>query len=152
MDHGVRAGGRTRAAQQPTQVASNDWGTLTYHPEWKTLELKWTPATQSMGDDGFRTTLQLLADHGLELHPTFVIVDSTEFFHRLGEGALAWRDENIVPLYNRAGIQKFAFLAPEGMPGTVEKGGEPAPDGPATFPTGWFETRDRLYAWLMAEG
>ena len=23
-----------------------------------------------------------------------------------------------------------------------------APDGPATFPTAWFETRDRLYAWL----
>jgi len=34
------------------------------------------------------------------------------------------------------------------MPGTVEKGGEPAADGPASFPTGWFETRDRLYAWL----
>ena len=138
-------------AQQPEQVASNDWGTLTYHPEWKTLELKWTRATRSMGEDGFRTTLQLLADESLELRPTFVIVDSTEFFHRPGEGVLAWRDENIVPLYNRAGIQKFAFLALEGTPGTVEKGGSPAPDGPATFPTAWFETRDRMYAWLMAE-
>jgi hypothetical protein len=34
------------------------------------------------------------------------------------------------------------------MPGTVEKGAEPAPDGPATFPTGWFETRERMYSWL----
>ena len=30
------------------------------------------------------------------------------------------------------------------------KGGVPAPDGPARFPTGWFETRDGLYAWLAS--
>ena len=36
------------------------------------------------------------------------------------------------------------------VPGTVEKGGAPAPDGPAAFPTGWFETRDRMYAWLTS--
>ena len=47
-----------------------------------------------------------------------------------------------------AGVQKFAFLATPAVPGTVEKGGVPAPEGPAAFPTGWFETRDRLYAWL----
>ena len=79
-----------------------------------------------------------------------MIVDATQFFHTLADSALPWRDENIVPLYNQAGVQKFAFLAPAGMPGTVEQGGVPAPDGPATFPTAWFETRDRLYAWLTS--
>jgi hypothetical protein len=53
-----------------------------------------------------------------------------------------------VPLYNDAGVQKFAFLVSDSMPGTVEKGAEPAPDGPAMFPTGWFETRQRMYEWL----
>ena len=61
---------------------------------------------------------------------------------------LAWRDEHIVPLYNQAGIEKFAFLTSSAMPGTVEKGRQPAPDGPASFPTGWFATRDRMYGWL----
>ena len=136
--------------QEPQQVASNEWGTLTYYPEWKTLELKWTEKTRSMGAEGFKQTLQLLADEGLKLRPSFMIVDSTEFFHEVAEGTLAWRNEHIVPLYNEAGVVKFAFLVTDRMPGTVEKGGQPAPDGPATFPTGWFETRERMYAWLSA--
>jgi hypothetical protein len=77
-----------------------------------------------------------------------MIIDATEFFHELGEGTLAWRDEHIVPLYNDAGVEKFAFLVTRQRLGTVEKGAEPAPDGPATFPTGWFETRERMFSWL----
>ena len=103
-----------------------------------------------MDDDGFRQTLRLLADHGLKVRPRFMIVDSTRFHHTPGEGTLAWRDEHIVPLYNDAGVERFAFLVTDRMPGTVEKGAEPAPDGPAAFPTGWFETRDRMYAWLTS--
>lgn len=139
--------------QQPQELAANDWGTITYHPQWNTLELKWGQGTRAMSDDGFKETLQLLADHGLKVRPKIMIIDATEFFHRLGEGTLAWRDEHIVPLYNDAGVQKFAFLASpgtQGTPRTVEKGAEPAPDGPATFPTAWFETRDRMYAWLAS--
>jgi hypothetical protein len=103
-----------------------------------------------MSEDGFKETLQLLADQGLEIRPTCMIVDSTEFYHELAEGTLAWRNQHIVPLYNQAGVKKMGFLVTDGMPGTVEKGAEPAPDGPATFPTGWFETRERMYAWLAA--
>ena len=55
-----------------------------------------------------------------------------------------------MPLYNDAGVEKFAFLTTAGMPWTVEQGGEPRPDGPATFPTGWFETKERMYAWLTS--
>ena len=68
----------------------------------------------------------------------------------LAEGTMSWHDKHIVPLYNEAGVQKFAFLVTDRAPGTVEKGAKPAPDGPAEFPTGWFETRDRMYAWLTA--
>ena len=136
--------------EEPQQLAANEWGTITYYSQWDTLELTWSPDTRSMGDEGFRETLQLLADQGLKVRPRFMIIDATQFFHTLGEGVLAWRDEHIVPLYNEAGVQKFAFLAPPSAPGTVEKGGVPAPDGPATFPTAWFETRDRLYKWLTS--
>jgi len=85
-------------------------------------------------------------------HPQWntLIIDATEFYHTVGEGTLAWRDEHIVPLYNQAGVEKFAFLTTPAMPGTVEKGAQPMPDGPATFPTGWFETKERLYAWLTS--
>src|SRR5215469_12217999 len=137
-------------AQEPQELTASGWGTITYHPQWSTLELKWDQKTRSMGDGGFRKTLQIFADHGLRVRPRYMIIDATEFLHTPGEGTLAWRDEHIVPLYNEAGVEKFAFLATAAMPGTVEKGAEPAPDGPATFPTGWFETKERMYAWLTS--
>jgi len=136
--------------EDPQELAASEWGTITYYPQWHTLELTWNPNTRTMGDDGFQETLQLLADQGLKVRPRYMIIDATQFFHTLGEGILTWRDEHIVPLYNEAGVQKFAFLATGAAPGTIEKGGVPAPDGPATFPTAWFETRDRLYAWLTS--
>jgi hypothetical protein len=86
-------------------------GTIVYHPQWNTLELKWDQQTRSMSDGGFEDTLQILAHHGLKFRPKYTIIDSREFFHNIGEGTLAWRDEHIVPLYNRAGVEKFAFLA-----------------------------------------
>ena len=136
--------------QEPQEVAANEWGTVTHHPQWQTLELKWDASTRSMTDDGFKQTLQILADQGLKVRPRFMIIDATEFFHRPGGGTLAWRDEHIVPLYNDAGIEKFAFLTTAAMAGTVEKGGQPKPDGPARFPTAWFETKQRMYAWLTS--
>src|SRR5262249_37184994 len=67
---------------------------------------------------------------------------------QLGEGVLAWRDEKIIPRYSSAGVTKFAFLVPDGAPGTVESGGTPSVEGRASFPTGWFSTRERAYQWL----
>jgi hypothetical protein len=142
--------GGNSMSEEPQEVAANEWGTVTHHPRWQTLELRWDAATRSMTDDGFKQTLQVLADQGLKVRPRFMIIDATEFFHKPSEGTLAWRDEHIVPLYNDAGIEKFAFLTTAAMPGTVEKGGEPKPDGPATFPTAWFETKERMYAWLTS--
>src|SRR5262245_44640059 len=134
--------------EEPQELAANEWGTILYYPDWSTLELTWGQKTRVMTDDGFKNTLRLMADMGLKVRPKYMIIDATEFLHELGEGTLTWRDEHIVPLYNDAGVEKFAFLVSPQMLGTVEKGAEPAPDGPATFPTGWFETRERMYSWL----
>src|SRR5262249_4570801 len=72
-----------------------------------------------------------------------------EFLHRWADDMMAWRDKEIIPHYNAGGPAKFAFITGEGVPfPTVESGADPAPDGPATFPTGWFNSRDRAYQWL----
>src|SRR5215467_3615643 len=75
--------------QEPQEVAANEWGTVTHHPAWQALELKWDASTRSMTDDGFKQTLQILADQGLKVRPKFMIIDATEFFHRPGESTLA---------------------------------------------------------------
>jgi hypothetical protein len=57
---------------------------------------------------------------------------------------MAWRDQEIIPLYNAGGVTKFAFIAGAGVPfPAVESGAVPAPEGPATFPPGWFAGRTR---------
>jgi len=135
---------------QPIEVARNEWGAILHHPDWHTLELKWFPSTRQMTDDDFKATLELHASQAERLKPiAFMLIDATEFFHTFGDdGVMTWRDEQIIPRYNTAGVTKFAFHVPPGAPGTVESGGTPAVEGRANFPTGWFSTRQRAYAWL----
>jgi hypothetical protein len=47
--------------QEPRALAASEWGTITYHPQWNTLEPKWAEKTRSMNDDGFKQTLRILA-------------------------------------------------------------------------------------------
>jgi hypothetical protein len=131
---------------QPEEIGRNPWGVVLNHQHWKTLELRWFPAT--MSDADFKETLGLLAEMGEQHHPQFMIIDATEFHHQFGPGVMEWRDQNIIPRYGAVGVQKFAFLVNPGFPGTVESGAQPAVEGSATFPTGWFSTRERAYQWL----
>jgi hypothetical protein len=64
---------------------------------------------------------------------------------------MEWRDQEIIPRYDGAGVKRFAFLWPEGTPGAVESGGTPTPEGSANFPAGWFTRRERAYRWLMED-
>jgi hypothetical protein len=138
-------------AQQPAEVARNPWGVVVNHEQWRTLELTWLPSTSEMSDEAFKQTLELFAAEGERVKPSYMIIDATKFRHELGDGVLEWRDREIVPRYNSAAVKKFAFLWPEGTPGTVESGGTPKPDGPANFPTGWFTGRERAYQWLTED-
>ncbi len=133
---------------EPEEVARNEWGAILHYEDRGLLELRWFATTAGMGDDGFRETLELFAGEAERFRPANLLVDSMEFRHRMGEGVNEWRDANIIPRYNAAGVRKFAFVVPEGVPGTVESSGEPAVDGPANFPTGWFSSRDRADRWL----
>jgi hypothetical protein len=138
-------------AQEPVEVARNHWGVVLNYEQWRTLELGWLPSTNEMSDDGFKETLELFAAEGERTKPSYMIIDATNFHHELGEGVLQWRDREIIPRYNAAGVEKFAFLWPEGTPGTVESGGSPKPEGSANFPTGWFTDRERAYEWLTED-
>ena len=131
---------------EPVEVARNPWGIILHHEDWQTLELRWLPV--ELSDADFKETLTLLADLGEQYKPRCIIIDATEFHHQFGPGVMEWRDENIIPRYGAAGVTKFAFLVNPGFPGTVESGGHPDAEGRATFPTGWFSTRERAYQWL----
>jgi hypothetical protein len=113
--------------QEPQELAANEWGAISYYPQWNTLELKWGQQTMSMSDHGFRKTLQIMAEQGLKVRPKYMIVDSTEFFHELGEGTLAWRNEHIVPLYNDAGVRSSPSSSPAPCLGRSKRALSPPP-------------------------
>src|SRR5262245_14184490 len=135
----------------PTEVASTQSRVITHHDESNTLELRRLPATKDATAAAARTTMAPFAADSERRKPRSLIVDTTEFCHRWAEDMMAWRDKEIIPHYNAGGVTKFAFITGGGTPfPTVESGAEPAPEGPATFPTGWFASRDRAYQWLAS--
>jgi hypothetical protein len=132
-------------------VVKDRWSEIVFYDEWNSLELKWLPSTADATDADLRTTMAVFAQEAVDRHPGTLIVDTSEFHHSWGDGMMQWRDAEIIPRYNEAGVTKFAFIASPAYPGpTVEAGAVPAPDGPANFPTGWFETREAAYAWLAS--
>ena len=131
------------------EVASTTYGTLIHYDDWNALELKWFPTTKDATEAEARDMMALFAAETEKRKPTFLIVDATEFAHRWADDMMAWRNEEIIPRYNAGGVTKMAFIVGDGFPfPTVESGAEPAPEGPATFPSGWFTGRDRAYQWL----
>ncbi|MGN6167036.1 MAG: hypothetical protein ACTHQQ_02550 [Solirubrobacteraceae bacterium] len=136
----------------PEEIVTKDqWGQIVFYDEWSSLELKWLPSTADASDADARSTMKVFAQEAVERHPRTLIVDTTEFHHAWGDGMMQWREAEIIPRYNEAGVAKLAFVAGPSYPGpTVEAGAAPAPEGSATFPTGWFKSREAAYQWLAS--
>jgi hypothetical protein len=131
-----------------TELHRDDYGVIRHHPEHGILELEWLEASASMTDDDFKHSMQRYASLAGEHSTPYLLVDVRNFRHTMGKGVGAWRDEHIIPAYNAARVEKFAFLLPAGAPGTVEEGSAPAPEPPGEFPTGYFSERRSISAWF----
>lgn len=133
------------------ELEGNEFGTTSFDAGSSTLELDWTAETEHMTDAQFRAALDRFAALSVDHHARNVLIDVTKFAHQMSPEVGPWRDEHVIPRYNEAGVQRMAFLLPTGAPGTVESGNEPAPEGPADFPTGYFSSREGVLAWFLAE-
>jgi len=85
---------------------------IRYHKPEKFVCLTWSPGTAGMTDQDFKEALEVFADGALQHHAERLMIDMTEFRGRPGEKVLTWRDEVIVPKYNRAGVKKIAWVWP----------------------------------------
>jgi hypothetical protein len=75
-----------------------------------------------------------------------VFIDARKFlFHPSSELVGPWRTKNISPLYNEAGVRKFAFLYPTGSP-IPQTNGQNMRD--EKFPTAFFTSESELRKWL----
>jgi len=130
------------------EIYRDRYGAIRHDEDAGILELEWFPASIEMNDDDFRRYLSRYAEAETAVRAPGLVIDVTRFAFRPSPDVAAWRDEHIIPAYNAAGVEKFAFFVPEGTPGTVTSGNPPAPEPPGTFPTGYFDSRDEMETWL----
>jgi hypothetical protein len=121
------------------------WGEIIDRPSSDLVEIRWYDTTAAMSGDDFNAWLSVFAGCVETKKRSRCLVDSVQFKMPMVRMNSGWRDENIIPRYNAAGVVKFAFIMPAGMP---RIGAEPARAGPGTFPTGYFGERSFAVAWL----
>ncbi len=129
-----------------TQLYHDRFGVIWYDDATRVLELRWFEETAAMTDDDYMRWLERYAAATEQYHIPFVLIDTRAFKHHPGAHTGPWREEHIIPQYNRAGVKKFAFLLPTG---TAPKT-EPAPEGSAHFPTGYFDSREQIEGWFTS--
>lgn len=132
----------------PITKYSDQWGECIVRPNDACSEIRWFDTTEGMSGDDFNNFLSEFASVVEESRQPGALVDAVQFKMDMGRMSMGWRDENIIPRYNAAGLQKFAFVVPVGMPAI---GAPPAKDGPAEFPTAYFGTREAALAWLTKD-
>jgi hypothetical protein len=127
-------------------VHSDSFARLEYDDSLKCLELVWQDTTVDMSDEDFRRWLEVFALKGKEFGASYMLVDGRSFKHEMTSELNAWRQEVIIPMYNSAGVRKFAFLLTQ----VAETDTEPRPEPGAEFPTAYFDSRDQIEAWFDA--
>jgi hypothetical protein len=132
-----------------TQIYEDRFGAVIDHGDARYLEIRWYDATEDMSAAQFQDWLAGFAGAVERRRPARILVDNTSFLMDPANSDGDWREEHIIPRYNAGGVQKFAFHMPEGMPAI---GAPPAPEGRATFPTGYFARRHAALDWLGSAG
>ena len=93
---------------------SDQWGDILDRPEDDCVEIRWFDTSTDMSGDDFNEFLGTYAGHVEVCGRRGALVDAVQFRMDFAKMNLGWRDENIIPRYNAAGVQKFAFLLPGG--------------------------------------
>ena len=116
---------------------------ISWHKPEKLLILTWLEGTEGMDDEDFRDTLEVFADGALHHRAERLLIDVREFRHRPSAEILAWRDEVTVDKYNRAGVQRLAWI----WPGDVSS---MKPSSQArTYDERYHSSEDDAFSWLL---
>jgi len=89
--------------------------TFTYDPQKKIITFLWTTATEIMEMPDYQEALHNVAGFARDYPTQGLLVDVREFRYKPTPDLGNWRDEVISPRYVRAGVKKFAYVAPEGV-------------------------------------
>lgn len=128
-------------------VFANDFCEIGFDEDRSLLELRWKLATTRMGSDDFRDGLERFAELAECHRARRLLVDVSGFRYSLSPDLILWRDQEIAPRYNRAGVDRLAYVVREGFP-------IPSFDGKPLskrelFRTRFFTSRAAAHRWLV---
>jgi len=106
------------------------------------LRLTWLSGTAGMTDEDFRQTLEVFADGAIHHGAKRLIIDVRDFKHRPSAEILAWRDRVTVGKYNRAGVERQAWI----WPGDVSSG-KPTSEN-KNYAERYFSTEEEALSWI----
>lgn len=131
--------------ERVTVLHEDKWGSVIDRMPAGYLEIRWFDSTDEMTKDEFQDWLTMFAEEvGANRRPA-ILVDATRFGMPMDNMDGSWRDEHVIPRYNAAGVRRFAFLMPDGMPAI---GSEPTTEGPSEYVVGYFSRRQDALDWL----
>ena len=146
----ARSALRNEGAGMGQEQHRDNFGVIPHNPVTRILELEWLEGSREMTDEDFKRSMERYAVAAGRLKAELLLVDVTKFGHVPGPDVAGWRDAKIIPRHNDAGVVRFAFVVPQGTPGTAEQEAEPSEEAPGRFPTAYFEDRQRALEWLAA--
>ena len=76
------------------------------------VELTWLPGTQGMTGQDFKEDFCVFAEAALQHRAKCLIIDMRQFMGRPSAEVGAWRDDVIVPKYEKAGLKKSPRFGP----------------------------------------
>ena len=93
------------------QVYEDKFGEIFDRPSANLIELRWFDSTSEMSAPEFQSWLTKFVESVERCGRSGVLVDSTVFRMSPAKMDGPWRDANIIPRYNAAGVKRFAFQA-----------------------------------------
>jgi hypothetical protein len=115
---------------------------ISYFKTESLVELTWLPGTQHMTDQDFKEALCVFAEGALQHCASRLIIDMRRFMARPSAEVGVWRDEVIVPKYEKAGVKKIAWIWPGVSLDETGTG--------AGYQQRYFEARDEAINWCVA--
>jgi len=115
---------------------------INYFKTESIVELTWLPGTQGMSDQDFKEDLNVFAEAALQHRAKNLIIDMRQFMGRPSAEVGAWRDDVIVPKYEKAGVKKIAWIWP-GMSADETGTG-------AAYQQRYFAARNEAINWCTA--
>lgn len=99
---------------QTTQLHDDNFFKVLWDENARIIGIDWKEATSAMTDEQFKAELRLFAGLVERKKARAILVDVSHFRHRPGPDVQPWRVKNISNRYSAAGVERFAFLFPEG--------------------------------------